>query len=67
MRVNCAANLTRTCDKADPAYLYCEQGTEGVESGRNPYDDFERPLKPKRRIESAADDDLDDEFLEQLM
>lgn len=49
------------------AYLCCEQGTEGVESGRNPYDDFERPLKPKRRIESAADDDLDDEFLKQLM
>jgi hypothetical protein len=48
-------------------YLYCEQGTEGVEAGRNPYDDFERPLKPKRRIESAADDDLDDEFLKQLM
>jgi hypothetical protein len=47
--------------------LYCEQGTEGVEAGRNPYDDFERPLKPKRRIESAADDDLDDEFLKQLM
>lgn len=48
-------------------HLFCEQGTEGVESGRNPYDDFERPLKPKRRIKSAADDDLDDEFLNQLM
>lgn len=49
------------------ACLNCVQGTEGVESGRNPYDDFERPLKPKRRIESASDDDLDDEFLNQLM
>lgn len=49
------------------ACLNCVQGTEGVESGRNPYDDFERPLKPKRRIKSAADDDLDDEFLNQLM
>jgi len=71
------AYVTQVCEstvqRTSPAlvtkltYLSCEQGTEGVESGRNPYDDFERPLKPKRRIESAADDDLDDEFLNQLM
>jgi hypothetical protein len=67
----CESTVQRTSPALVTKLTLCicsvEQGTEGVESGRNPYDDFERPLKPKRRIESAADDDLDDEFLKQLM
>ena len=46
---------------------FCEQGTEGVDSESHPYDDFQRSPRSPRRIDSVADDDLDDEYLDELM